>query len=197
MVALAAEAPAQAVSGAQMLWFKDGRLVGQATEVLTALRAADADGLHPRDYLIPCRPEALIRFSQATLTPACNNASKPLFRWPHRALLESCMAVVQLRERRGFDLPPATAKIDVAVGVRQLASSRDVSSTLASFEPPPIPYSKSCSVGSRARPASRTGSPRPSLPCLPFRIPPVNATRVYRSRVLGFRPTNRSGSRTP
>lgn len=124
---------AAAPAGEPLLWFADGSLTVQATQILDEMRHADAFGLEPSDYELSLP------------------ASDALVRLPFDMALSATVArfVTDLHSGRidprsvEFHLSPATAaSLDVSRAVRELAASRDVAATLDALEPRPVPYKR-------------------------------------------------------
>ena len=133
------------------LWLSDGHPTTQATEVLAAMRGADAFGLDPADY------ELTLPMSDAAMSEATARFVKDL----HGGRIDP--------RKVGFHLPPApAARFDVARAVRELAASPDVAATLGAFEPRPAPYRRLKAALGQYRNLSHELAPL-HLPPLPAR----------------------------
>jgi murein L,D-transpeptidase YcbB/YkuD len=125
----------------QLTWFKDGLLVAQADQVLSAMRAADTFGLEPADYELNLAASEIA----TVLADRADDGAQRRF---DTVMSETTARFVKdLHSGRidprsaGFHLSPASdADFDVARAVRELAKSPDVASTLDAFEPRPVPY---------------------------------------------------------
>jgi L,D-transpeptidase YcbB len=138
------------------LWFKDGRQSAQASAMLQAMQSADTFGLDPADYELTV-PAADERSFDVALSETVARFIKDL----HSGRIDPRSV--------GFHLPAAaTADLDVARSVRELARSADVTAALDAIEPRPLPYRRLKSALSTYRALARdVGSLR--LPPLPER----------------------------
>jgi L,D-transpeptidase YcbB len=139
-----------------LLWFKDGQLSAQATQVLKTLQDADAFGLDAADYEMVVSTSDQRRFDDA-LSETAARFIKDL----HSGRIDARAA--------GFHLPAAAASgFDVARSVRELASSTDVATTLDAIEPRPLPYWRLKGALAKYRSLAREIGPI-QLPALPRR----------------------------
>ncbi len=132
---------ASGIAEAQTLWFRNGTLSAQGRAVVEMLRAAETYGLSSERYALsmpesdsadvlagePVSESARIRFD-AALTESATTFLRDL----HSGRVSA--------EAAGFHLPTVRGSFDVHVAIRELAVSRDISATIASYEPRPIPY---------------------------------------------------------
>jgi murein L,D-transpeptidase YcbB/YkuD len=131
---------ASAALRAETLWFRDGRPIEQASQVLDAMRSAETYGLVSEDYELQISREEIDSVleggadakTRERFETALTKAASRFVRELHAGRIDPRAA--------GFDLPAPGAAFDVANAVRRLASSTDVAATLESFEPQPAPY---------------------------------------------------------
>lgn len=158
---------AAAAAPAQPLWFRNEQVVTQAARVLDAMRDADAFGLEPADYEL--------NLPASEIAAILANHADERARRRFAALLSQTAArfVKDLHSGRidphsaGFHLPPApAAAFDVGQALRELATSADVTRTLAAFEPRPVPYQrlKAALAKYRALPRDIASMQFPPLP---------------------------------
>jgi L,D-transpeptidase YcbB len=152
-------ATAAAPATEPLVWFNNGPLSPQATQLVEIMQGADAFGLEPADYELPSPPaddRARPNFD-ATLSAAAVGFVRDL----HSGRIDPSSV--------GFHLPPATTHdFDAAAAARSLATSPDVAATLDTFEPRPVPYRRLTAALAQYRQLSRAvGVSR--LPPLPAR----------------------------
>lgn len=147
---------AAAPAAEPLLWFNDGHLSAQATQVLEALHGAEAFGLEPTDYELPVPASDARRFD-AALSEATARFIKDL----HSGRIDPGSV--------GFHLPtPLAGDFDAASVVRELATTADVATALDAIEPRPLPYWRLKAALSQYRSLARdAGTMR--LPALPAR----------------------------
>lgn len=113
----------------ELLWVRDGRLTGQAEQIVTALRGADGFGLSARDF-VPAlaaieaqRASDDLRALDALVTAAATRLARQL----HEGRVDPRAA--------GYDLHRRRAPLDVAATLRRIAAAPDAMAALADLEP--------------------------------------------------------------
>lgn len=130
LMAIALMTVGAAASAAQpLLWFADGRPTTQATQVLEAMQDADVLGLEPADYALSPPPHE--EQAQARFDTLMSQTAARFIKDVHRGRIDPRSV--------GFHLKPA-GSFDAERAVRELAMSPEVATTLATFEPRPVPY---------------------------------------------------------
>lgn len=132
-------APAQPAASS-LLWFDEGKLVGQASTVLKALQSAEQYGLSPSDYEMTVHGDQLDIILAGQADPglrvqfdiAFTNAVSRFITHLHQGRVSPAAV--------GIELPPPAQEFDAALAVRKLATAPDVAVALASFEPRIQPY---------------------------------------------------------
>jgi murein L,D-transpeptidase YcbB/YkuD len=135
-------------------WFQGGRLTPQAVRVMDVLRNADAYGLRPADYPLPG--------TGATDLSARRQFDRALSRTVSRFVSDLHYGRIDPRSA-GFHLPAARQDLNLATALHTVATSTDVESTLATFEPEPAPYARLKPALTRYRALAQ----QPSLTRLP------------------------------
>jgi murein L,D-transpeptidase YcbB/YkuD len=135
-------------------WFQGGRLTPQAVRVMDVLRNADAYGLRPADYPLPSAP--------ASDLSARQQFDRALSQTVSRFISDLHYGRIDPRSA-GFHLPAAGHDLNLAIALRNVATSTDVESTLATFEPAPPPYARLKAALTKYRSLAR----QPTLTRLP------------------------------
>lgn len=162
----AASAVDVSAAAANGVWFDDGRLVPQASQVIDELHRAETYGLDAEAYRLPIADSE----SLAVLQGKAGTKVRQRF---EAALSEVALRFVSDLHRGRvdprsleFQLPAAPAAIDADAALRTLASSHDVATTIRSFEPTLPPYRRLEAVLAAYRPlaADPTLTKLPALP---------------------------------
>lgn len=124
----------------QTLWLENGRAVGQASEMLNAMRNAEIYGLRPTDYAVRISAEDL----QALRTGRADASTRQ--RFESELTRAAARFLTHMHSGRidpasaGLLLPRVRRSFNVTDALQQLASSPNFSAALASLEPKPVPY---------------------------------------------------------
>ncbi len=147
-----------------LLWIRDGRPVEQARQLLALLQKVEDFGLSGEDFAAlmpileaPANPLDAARFEQAM-----NLAALRLMRYLHDGRVDPGDAGYELSRRR--------APIDLLAMLKSLASSADVSATLAALEPRSSQYRALKQWLARYRGLSESS--------IPASVPGVDSIRV-------------------
>lgn len=150
---------------AQTLWFNNGELSAQGLAVAQTLRSAESYGLRSESYALAIPPSDLARVlagervderTRIRFDAALSASATTFLRDLHYGRVSAQAA--------GFHLPEARAAFDARAAIRALAISRDVSSTIASYEPRPIPYRRLKEMLQRYRALAARGDLRAPPP---------------------------------
>lgn len=155
-----ASAQSVAVSGAEPLWFRDGRLTTQGGALLRELAAAASRGLNPNDYVLGSPP------NDADLSRVAGRFASDLSR--------GRVSPTDL----GYDLDVPRPPFDATAVVRALATAVDLPQALDSLEPQLVHYKLLRAALARYRAIASTRAGAPVLP-----TPPHNRVRPGESYV--------------
>jgi murein L,D-transpeptidase YcbB/YkuD len=150
------------------IWCEGARPIPQTGPVLSALRQAETYGLSADEYRLPLPENVLNAVLAGTATADdCRRFGHALSNSARRFVSHLHHGRVDPRSL-GIQLQSGATRFDPDAALRELASSRDVSRTLESFEPAPAPYRRLKAMLGTYRSLARDNT-LTRLPVLPAR----------------------------